>query len=254
MKHPAITVFQFTLVFLSCMLLATGCKPEKETSPETAQIETDEPVEEQSPFIVVENSPGEVHESEDDTEAYYRAEIAEGLKLEQEGKFEDASRVYELLTAEFPARAGAYHRLARTHEQLNDAEMAQAMYEEALRQNPTDPAFFNDYGWFLLAIGEQEAAYAALQNACALAPEVSAYQGNLGICLARMRRYEEAFLQLKKAWNGNSAEAHVALALTQLDMGDIPAAKASADSALTLDPENKNAREAKSIIEQAGKE
>lgn len=249
MKRPCL----FLPVFLVCMILAAGCTPKEEAEP--AQPETDEPaVEEVSPFVIVENSAGEELESEDETEAYYREKIAEGVALEREGKLEDASRVYELLTAEFPVRVPAYHRLARTHEQLNDAEMARAMYEEALRQNPADPAFFNDYGWFMLTLGETEIAYAVLQNACTLAPEVRTYRGNLGFCLARMKRYPEAFLQLKEAWNGNSAEAYTALALAQLDMGDLAATKTSIENALTSDPGNKNAREVKAMIEQAEKE
>ncbi len=270
MNRPNKNAYRFWLALFAGILLGAGCENRENAGhePEAAlnvQAEQGVPEREKAgqnaqtaaidvPFTVVEEEKTgvpETLETQDATQQYYRAKIAEGMRLEEAGKLDDASTIYELLTVEFPARFDAFHRLARVHEQKNDAEMAHALYEETMRQNPTSAAFFNDFGWFLLSIGELQDAYGCLQKANSMTPDSPKYMMNLAICITKMGRYPEAFLQFKKAANGNSAVAYTNLAAIQYEDGKLPAAKESIQKALTADPKEKRALELRTLIEEA---
>lgn len=181
-----------------------------------------------------------------DTERYFAESIQNGYDLEKKGDLKAASLAYQLLTTEFPNRFEPYHRLARIYEQhknKEDEEMAYVLYEEALRKRPSDAAFFNDYGWFLLSREQAAEALPILQQAVTLAPKEIKYKNNLALCLGKSRRYEEAFLMFKEASAGDSAVAYINLANIQISLGEFSEVKKSLQKALTHDPKSVPAKE-----------
>ena len=119
-----------------------------------------------------------------------RANLAEALFLS--GR-EDEVRA--LIDAD-SARADKSLRLARLGaglaQQANDHEQAATLYRHVVESDPGDWSSWNNFGNSLGAIGDYDAAAAALEKAAALIPDAPPVRLNLGNALLDAGRAEEA--------------------------------------------------------------
>ena len=125
---------------------------------------------------------------------------------------EAASRAYQVLTEDYPNRFEPYHRMALLFERSGDDEAAIALYEEAMRKNPTDAAFFNDFGWYSYTQNELVNAEVLLRKANLLAPNTPKYMVNLAVVVAEQGRWDDAFALFMKVPDYNAAKSYLSIA------------------------------------------
>ncbi|MDO4549858.1 MAG: tetratricopeptide repeat protein [Planctomycetia bacterium] len=269
-KLTSFIIFSFTISFL-----LSGCQPEQKKekshspsdfienhSPQTQEKNENFPQnlpDQENLLDIFHETPDKneenqdisqkIPETEQEIETYFQAELAKARQLEAKKDLEAARRTYQMLTSEFPNRYEPFHHLARISETEQDSDLTYALYELAAQKHPTSPVFYNDFGWFLLSIGEMTEAQKMLHQAIKLAPEEPKYKNNLALCLARLHRYEESFLIFKEAAAGNSTVAYTNLAHIQLQNGDVDAAKKSLQKALATKNDYAPAKEILRLIE-----
>ena len=127
-----------------------------------------------------------------------------------------ANRAYQVLTEDYPNRFEPYHRLALLFEKAGDDEAAVALYEEAMRKNPTDAAFFNDFGWYSYMQKELVNAEVLLRKANLLAPNTPKYMVNLAVVVAEQGRWDDAFALFMKVPDYNAAKSYLSIAGIQV--------------------------------------
>lgn len=142
---------------------------------------------------------------------------------------EAANRAYQVLTEDYPNRFEPYHRLALLFEKEGDDEAAIALYEEAMRKNPTDAAFFNDFGWYSYTKNELVNAEVLLRKANLLAPNTPKYMVNLAVAVAEQGRWDDAFALFMKVPDYNAAKSYLSIAGIQF--------KQAVDAKLAKNPE-----------------
>lgn len=125
---------------------------------------------------------------------------------------EAANRAYQVLTEDYPNRFEPYHRLALLFEKSGDDEAAIALYEEAMRKNPTEAAFFNDFGWYSFTQNELLNAEVLLRKANHLAPNTPKYMVNLAVVVAEQGRWDDAFALFMKVPGYNAAKSYLSIA------------------------------------------
>lgn len=130
---------------------------------------------------------------------------------------EAANRAYQVLTEDYPNRFEPYHRLALLFEKAGDDEAAIALYEEAMRKNPTDAGFFNDFGWYSYTQKELVNAEVLLRKANLLAPNTPKYMVNLAVVVAEQGRWDDAFALFMKVPDYNAAKSYLSIAGIQFN-------------------------------------
>lgn len=119
------------------------------------------------------------------------------------------------LTPELPR---AYDNLGLCYEAMSDNESAVKCYERAVSLNrkrlPSSPWPPLNYGMLLLRQDSLDQAEALLREAVDLGPGMALTHHQLGIVLAKQKRYSDAVLELRKAaeLDPTYPEAHLTLA------------------------------------------
>ncbi|MGN1273338.1 MAG: tetratricopeptide repeat protein, partial [Thermoguttaceae bacterium] len=181
---------KFFLSTLCVLSLVFGCT--KSEPPVQPPVENQ--VTQENASVPVE--PPSVSNSEDSFQKLIEKDFSEAMakaKALEATNPEEASRAYQVLTEDYPNRFEPYHRLALLFENEGDDEAAIALYEEAMRKNPTDAAFFNDFGWYSYTQNELVNAEVLLRKANLLAPNTPKYMVNLAVVVAELGRWDDAF-------------------------------------------------------------
>ncbi|MFN9212268.1 MAG: type IV pilus biogenesis/stability protein PilW [Betaproteobacteria bacterium] len=122
--------------------------------------------------------------------------------------------------------AGAYALLGLIYMDLDDRAQADANFQRALRLEPDNPEWQNNYGWFLCRSGQVQHALPYFERAAGnrLYPTPGLALGNAGVCLLNERDYRAAEAYLRRAFELDAASpvtkfnlARVYLALGQPD-------------------------------------
>ena len=162
--------------------------------------------------------------------------------LEQQGKIDEAKKVYLEITKQDPRRADAYHSLALLHDRKGDCQAAQNFYRQALERDPNNPELHCDRGYSVYLQQRWEDAEASLRRAIALAPDLARAHNNLGMLLARTGREDDALQEFGKA-GASAAGAHANLALAMTLSNRWNEAQTQYQLALTRDPNLKVAQQ-----------
>jgi len=140
---------------------------------------------------------------------------------EQQGRFEDAIRQYELLHERRPRLKLAANNLAMllvTHRQ-DRASLDRARDLSASFANSEVAALLDTHGWVMFKLGEVTQALPELQKAAAGAPESKVIRYHLGMALLKAGQPDKARASLEEALAGGasfSGAEDARLALTQL--------------------------------------
>ena len=93
---------------------------------------------------------------------------------------------------------GIHFRIGRAYRALGDNESARLAYEEAIRRNPNDTESYNNLA-ALLQEQQPERAIEMLERAIALAPDVALYHANLAALSVRMGAIKRGKAELERA-------------------------------------------------------
>ena len=179
---------------------------------------------------------------------YYRR-LAKGHTAEQMNNLDEARKTYELLCAEFPERAEAFHRLGVIADRQRRFEEAQALFTEAIRRDPRNPEIMNDLGYCFFLQGKLDKAESALSKAVGLSPGNARFRNNLGMVYGHRGQYEAALAEFKRA--GSEADSQYNLAFVYATQDKMDAARECVQRTLLLEPGHTKARRALEAFKQA---
>jgi TolB-like protein/DNA-binding winged helix-turn-helix (wHTH) protein/Tfp pilus assembly protein PilF len=130
--------------------------------------------------------------------AYFEQEVWGGAGI---GKREDPIRANTMKALELDQDlAEGHYLLARIHFQFDwDWQRTEAELKRAIELNANLPAFYDQYAFFLQAVGRQQEALAAAHHAVELDPLSPWYLSEEGRILFRARQYESAVARYQRA-------------------------------------------------------
>ncbi len=169
-------------------------------------------------------------------------QIAMARSLEQQGKTDQAIKVYYKALRKDNHRADVYHRLAILHDKQGKCDKSAALYQEVLNRDPDNVEVYCDLGYSYYLQKRWQDAEENLRKAIALRPDLARAHNNLGLLLARSGRYEEAMVEFSQA-GCEEYEARVNLAFALMWEQQWAEAKKQFEVALTIVPSSKAAQE-----------
>jgi predicted O-linked N-acetylglucosamine transferase (SPINDLY family) len=149
-----------------------------------------------------------------------------------------------------PALAAAHYNLAVLLAGQRRLEEALISYHQALRLKPEDAKAHNNLGIVLEELGQLAEAEASLQQALRIKPDYAEAHNNLGIVRWKQTRLEEAEVSFRQAFHfkPDFAEPHNNLGNVLKELGRLVEAEACYQQALKLKPEYSEAHNSLGII------
>jgi predicted O-linked N-acetylglucosamine transferase (SPINDLY family) len=148
--------------------------------------------------------------------------IAKGVGLQQEGRLDEAAKIYQEVLARSPQDFDATHLLGLVALQQGRFDVAQRLIKTALTIRPNDVAAVSNLGISYLRDGQLEPALQWFEIATKLQPDSAIALTNLGQVLYDMGRHRDAIRPLQKACTiaPSSSEAHNLLGACLTRSGD----------------------------------
>ena len=107
--------------------------------------------------------------------------------------------------------------LASLHEKVQEYEKADEIIKDLLEKNPNNVMALNHFGYTLLERGENlEMAYKYIKRAVELQPENGYVRDSLGWYYYKMGNFQEALVEVKKAWELVNTDPVIAKHLAQI--------------------------------------
>src|SRR5687768_12946710 len=178
--------------------------------------------------------PVERETSRSDNAAALNAQL--GMAYLRQGDLVVAKEKLERAERQNPRDANVHSALALLYERINQPEKVDEHYRAAVRLEPQNSDFSNNYAIYLCKTNRTEEGVRrfleAARNPLYRTPE-AAYT-NAGVCLRNAKRYEEADTNFKRALKlrPNFAEAAYQLGDLQIDRGRPGDARAQVDQYL----------------------
>ncbi len=162
--------------------------------------------------------------------------------LQQQGRTDEAAKVYEELLRIQPDNADALAAVGRFT--LDDPERARPYLEEAVRLQPGRWQPMVNLAVCYVRLGQPEKAESYLRRALAIEPKAPSTRTTLAAVLALQNRHDEAQKILREliAEGHDSAEVRNNLALDLARQGKLDEAEREARKALELAPKLRDAR------------
>jgi protein O-GlcNAc transferase len=148
--------------------------------------------------------------------------VARGAALHQEGRIEEAAKIYEEVLATSPHDFDATHLLGVVALQQGKYDAAQRLINAALVLRPNDAAAVGNLGISYLRGGQFEPAMQWFEIAVKLQPDSSIALTNVSEALYHLGRYRSAIPSLQKACtlDPSSVAAHNLLGACFMKIGD----------------------------------
>lgn len=130
-----------------------------------------------------------------------RSEIHLGLgrTLEQQGDLENAVKAYRKVLSSNPKHVVATHRLAIVLNKLGMSDQSEKLFHKLLKLKPGDPNVFCDLGYSLYLQSRWAESEMNLKQAILLNPNLRRAHNNLGLVLANLEQYEDAYNEFQLA-------------------------------------------------------
>ncbi|MEM7068140.1 MAG: tetratricopeptide repeat protein [Pseudomonadota bacterium] len=157
--------------------------------------------------------------------------------------FKGAVKTLEALTALEPHHGDGHYNLGLVYMNLGRAEEAIVCFERVIKQKGENPDVYNNLGAAFFELEKFENAISAYEKAVALKPDFVPALRNLGAALRDIRRLEESEKYLSKIpyLMPRYAPGHVSLGVTYKHMGEEAKAQKCFETALKLEPDNREA-------------
>ena len=148
--------------------------------------------------------------------------VQRALQLHQQGRVEEAERLYREILGEDPANAIATHYLGMAAWHRGDRVEAERLMRAALASDSSIPDFHNNLGLLLRDTRRLEEAIACYRKALEVEPRWLEAFSNLGLALEAAGRADEAVAAYREALarEPRFATAHQNLALALFARGD----------------------------------
>ncbi len=131
----------------------------------------------------------------------------------------------------------SFLRAGLANEHTGNHELAERAYRRGLELSPNDPELHNALGWTLFQQGRSEEAVAEYQRALATDPKLVKSHNNMALALVDLGRLEEAASHTRRRSQLEpKAEIYSDLGFTKARMGRTEEARADYQKALELDP------------------
>lgn len=170
--------------------------------------------------------------------------LSRALALHQDGKLQQAQRLYRQVLAREPDNANALNLLGLIEHQQGRHDTAVTLIERAVRRNPNSTVFLRNLALAQQAAGQTEEAIASFQRAHDLDPGDAEILNDLGTVLNATGRIDAAADAFRRA----AARAPDAgtilynLGNAELKRGQKDAARRALERALSADPGLERAR------------
>ena len=150
-----------------------------------------------------------------------------GTALNSQGRHEDAVRVFNALTLMEPQVAGHWQNLGTVLRQARRYAQSLAAFERALRLGPVSPELLYNLGVLQMDRCDYRAAYLALRDGVALAPNDATIRWAFAQCCYDIARREEALESLEdwQQLEGLTVEITVLLILLLVMMAAVDPAQ-----------------------------
>lgn len=170
--------------------------------------------------------------------------LQQGICLHLAGMLAEAEHFYIEVIKLDPCHADANYLLSELAQQAGDFKTAQALLEQALQTDSSNPVFHLARGNALMSGGHYEEAIVRYQNALLLSPDMAEAHLNLGAALLAIGRWADAESSLLDALriNPSLAEAHNNLGNIGMTTDRLVQAEASYRQAININPEFADAR------------
>jgi len=165
--------------------------------------------------------------------------LSNAVSHHQQGRLNDAERLYRRILAIDARHAGSLHMLGTLAHQVGRNDVAAQLIQAAIGIEPAQAAYRSNLGTVLQAQGRLDEAAAAYQEALDRNPKLAEAHMNLGTVLQAQGKPERAAACFRAALalRPNLAEAHMNLGNILHAEGQLAEALASHDRALDLRPE-----------------
>jgi len=122
-----------------------------------------------------------------------------GNVLIEEGKIEEAFRLFDRALALDPESSLSHSYQAKKYEMTGELHKAEASYRKALEYDHEEPTLYVKLGFVLYGRGDYDGALALYDEAERRDPGCFMAYGNQGLALLAQGKYEEAFLAYTRA-------------------------------------------------------
>jgi len=119
--------------------------------------------------------------------------------LSQNGKNEEALKIFLEITRKEPNNFYAYNNLGMVYSEMKEKDKALNAYEKSLSINPTFPMTLNNIGYLHMTMNRYDKAEMFLKKASSLFGSFHLVSTNLGELYLKQKRYNEAMTYLKKS-------------------------------------------------------
>lgn len=171
------------------------------------------------------------------------ASTAEAIRAAREhhqaGRLHHAEVLYQQVLQADPDHADALHMLGVIAHQAGKNDMAVELINKAIRNNQSDPSYYNNLGSAYKALKSLDKAIAGCRKALAIKPDFADAHNNLGIALDEKGERDEAIACFQKAIaiQPDLAEAHNNLGGALVNKGRLDEAVACFHKALAIKPD-----------------
>jgi predicted O-linked N-acetylglucosamine transferase (SPINDLY family) len=164
--------------------------------------------------------------------------LREAFTLHQQGRMEDAERLYRQVLKAEPENAGALHYLGVFMAQAGKPSEAAELIGRAILADPSDVTAFYNHGTVLRELKRLEEAVGSYDSALRLSPDHVGALTNRGATLEALKRPEEALASYERALALEPGSPHIAFnkANALRDLGRLQEALSAYDRLLQLHP------------------
>jgi len=184
------------------------------------------------------------------------ADLAEGTRLFQEGKFKESLPFFQQAVEKFPANFEANYNLGLACLRAGLTDEAIASFEKLRELKPDLVEVHLALGESYFIKGEGEKALAVFAKALELQPENAEIYYNIGIIQYKGDKLDEAIqnFTVAKEMDPKFAAAYYQLGLAFLRKGDNPGAIENFEKYLVLAPDSPQSAQVKTILETLKKQ
>lgn len=162
---------------------------------------------------------------------------------ESRGQTEQAERIYQEVIKQSPSDATAFHRLAVLYAKQGRSKEADEHFTRALALKPDDAELLSDAGYFYYLASRFDEAERCLRRALERSPGNRTYSNNLALVLGEQGRIDECITHFRRA-TASEHDAQANLAFVHAQRGDYRRAMELYDRALTADNSKRVAADA----------
>jgi tetratricopeptide (TPR) repeat protein len=167
-----------------------------------------------------------------------RAQLAQALTLQQQGRLADAVSLYREVLNKEPRNGDALHLCGLALARMGRVKDALPVLAAAVAVQPSNPAILNNFANALNEFGQYTQALDCFDRAVALKPDLGYAHRGRGIALLRLGRLEPAFASMSQALRlmPNDAQVHSDLGVILESLGQLTEALQSFERAVALNP------------------